>query len=82
MTGKPAITLVKIRTDMPWPTPLCVISSASHMTTTVPAVNVITIRSTRGTVKSGMRSTLSGTEVPEQATAAVVERVGQTRSTA
>jgi hypothetical protein len=59
-------TLVKISTDMPWPTPRWVISSPSHMTTTVPAVMVSTISSTRGTVKSGIRSMLSGlrTEQP------------------
>ena len=60
------MTLVKISTDMPWPTPLWVISSASHITTTVPAVKVITMSRTRGTVKSGIRSTLSGTEVPRR----------------
>ena len=32
--------LVKIRMDMPLPTPRCVISSPSHMTIAVPAVNV------------------------------------------
>ena len=32
--------LVKIRIDMPLPTPRCVISSPSHMTMAVPAVNV------------------------------------------
>ncbi len=56
--GMVATTLVKISTDMPWPTPRWVISSPSHMTTTVPAVMVRTISMTRGTVKSGIRSML------------------------
>ena len=43
----PATTLVKIRTDMPWPMPRWVISSASHMTKTVPAVRVRTMKPAR-----------------------------------
>src|ERR1700744_6084395 len=54
--GMVATTLVKIRTDMPWPMPRWVMSSPSHMTTTVPAVMVSTMSSTRGTVKLGTRS--------------------------
>jgi hypothetical protein len=57
--GMPATTLVKIRMDMPWPMPRWVISSPSHMTKAVPAVMVITMSSTRGTVKFGIRSMLS-----------------------
>jgi hypothetical protein len=60
-----ATTLVKIRTDMPWPIPRCVISSPSHMTTTVPVVIVRTISSTLGIVKSGMKSML--VDVPSKA---------------
>ena len=37
------MTWVKIRMDMPLPTPRSVISSPSHMMTAVPAVMVITI---------------------------------------
>ena len=40
--GSRAAIEVKIRTDMPLPTPRSVISSPSHMTTPVPAVIVIT----------------------------------------
>ena len=41
--GMTAMTWVKIRMDMPLPTPRSVISSPSHMMTAVPAVMVITI---------------------------------------
>ncbi len=44
--GKVATIWVKIRIDMPLPTPRSVISSPSHMTTPVPAVMVITITTT------------------------------------
>ncbi len=37
------MTLVKIRIDMPLPTPRCVMSSPSHMIIAVPAVRVSTI---------------------------------------
>ena len=40
--GSRAMIEVKIRTDMPLPTPRSVISSPSHMTTPVPAVIVMT----------------------------------------
>ena len=40
--GSRAAIEVKIRTDMPLPTPRSVISSPSHMTTPVPAVIVMT----------------------------------------
>ena len=40
--GRRAAIEVKIRTDMPLPTPRSVISSPSHMTTPVPAVIVMT----------------------------------------
>ena len=54
--GMPATTLVKIRIDIPCPMPRWVMVSPSHMTSTVPAVSVITMRITRGTVNLGMRS--------------------------
>ena len=41
--GKTAMTCVKIRMDIPLPTPRSVISSPSHMITAVPAVMQITI---------------------------------------
>ena len=41
---------------MPLPMPRWVMSSASHMTTAVPAVKMRMMNSTRGAVKSGMRS--------------------------
>ena len=41
--GMTAMIWVKIRMDMPLPTPRSVISSPSHMMTAVPAVMVITI---------------------------------------
>ena len=40
--GRRAAIEVKIRTDMPLPTPRSVISSPSHITTPVPAVIVMT----------------------------------------
>ena len=51
--GNWAAIWVKISTDMPLPTPRSVISSPSHMITTVPAVMVSTI------VTSGKSSTFS-----------------------
>ncbi len=42
--------LVKIRIDMPLPTPRCVISSPSHITMAVPAVNVRMMSATFGGV--------------------------------
>ncbi len=44
--GKVAMIWVKIRIDMPLPTPRSVISSPSHMITPVPAVMVSTITMT------------------------------------
>jgi hypothetical protein len=44
--GSREITEVKIRIDMPLPTPRCVISSPSHMISAVPAVITSTINST------------------------------------
>jgi hypothetical protein len=41
--GMTEITVVKISTDMPLPTPRSVISSPSHMMTVVPATMQITI---------------------------------------
>lgn len=41
--GKVATTWVKIRMDMPLPTPRSVMSSPSHMITAVPAVMVTTM---------------------------------------
>ena len=41
--GKVATIWVKIRIDMPLPTPRSVISSPSHMITAVPAVMVMTM---------------------------------------
>ena len=41
---------------MPLPMPRWVMSSASHMTTDVPAVNTRMMKRTLGAVKSGMRS--------------------------
>ena len=46
----------KIRIDMPLPMPRWVMSSPSHMIMAVPAVRVVTIRSTRAAPKWGMRS--------------------------
>lgn len=43
VAGKVAITWVKMRIDMPLPTPRSVICSPSHMITAVPAVRVITM---------------------------------------
>ena len=43
VVGKVAMTWVKIRIDMPLPTPRSVISSPSHMITAVPAVMVMTM---------------------------------------
>ena len=43
---------------MPLPMPRWVMSSASHITTAVPAVKMRMMNSTRGAVKSGMRSML------------------------
>ena len=48
--GSDEITLVKIRIDMPLPTPRWVMSSPSHMTMAVPAVIVRTISATFGAV--------------------------------
>ena len=44
------MTLVKIRIDMPLPTPRCVMSSPSHMIMAVPAVSVSTISAMFGGV--------------------------------
>ena len=56
--GRRLITLVKIRIDIPLPTPRCVISSPSHMIRAVPAVMVRTISSTLAglNVPTGKRS--------------------------
>ena len=45
------MTLVKIRIDIPLPTPRCVISSPSHITQAVPAVSVRTMSETFAGVK-------------------------------
>src|SRR5215471_19484829 len=52
--GMTAMTCVKIRIDMPLPTPRSVISSPIHMMTAVPATMVITIVAIRNTEASGM----------------------------
>ena len=44
--GSVEITLVKIRIDMPFPTPRWVISSPSHMIKAVPAVMISTMNAT------------------------------------
>ena len=75
--GKPAITLVKISTDMPWPTPRWVISSASHMTTTVPAVMVMHDEQHAGHGEVGDEVDVERHRGTEQAAPTVVERVGQ-----
>ncbi len=49
--GSVEITLVKIRIDMPLPTPRCVISSPSHMMKAVPAVMISTMKATLAPVK-------------------------------
>ena len=54
--GTVATTLAKMMIDIPWPMPRWVMSSPSHMTNAVPAVNVRMMNSTRIAVKSGMRS--------------------------
>ena len=48
--GNDAMTLVKIRIDMPLPTPRWVMSSPSHMIMAVPAVSVSTISAMFGGV--------------------------------
>ena len=48
-------TLVKMRIDIPLPTPRWVTSSPIHITTAVPAVMVRTISATWGTSKFGIR---------------------------
>ena len=47
VAGKVAMTWVKIRIDMPLPTPRSVMSSPSHMMTPVPAV-IVRIMTTTG----------------------------------
>ena len=55
------ITVVKISTDMPLPTPRSVISSPIHMMTVVPATMVITIVAMVKTEPFGM----SGLALPD-----------------
>ena len=52
--GRRETTDAKIRTDMPLPMPRWVISSASHMTSAVPAVHVRTMSAAFHGVKSGI----------------------------
>ena len=59
--GKPAAIDVKIKIDIPLPTPRSVMSSPSHMITEVPAVITITIVKIRLHDASGM----IGVEHPE-----------------
>ena len=49
--GRPATMLAKIISEMPLPMPRWVISSPSHMSSTQPAVRVVTITKTRPKVK-------------------------------
>ena len=49
--GSPATMLAKIISEMPLPMPRWVISSPSHMSSTQPAVSVVTITKTRPKVK-------------------------------
>ena len=53
--GNCEITVVKISSDMPLPTPRSVISSPSHMITAVPEVIVITIVAMVNTPWFGIR---------------------------
>jgi hypothetical protein len=51
------MTLEKMRIDIPFPIPRCVMSSPSHMMSPVPADIVRTISAILGGVKFGIRST-------------------------
>ncbi len=64
-SGIVATTLAKMMIDMPWPMPRWVMSSPSHMTNAVPAVNVRMMKSTLGAVKSVMRRTPVPVSWPE-----------------
>ncbi len=63
--GSDAITLVKIRIDMPLPTPRWVISSPSHMIIAVPAVSVSTMSAMLGGVNVSAGNG-SGSPVPPE----------------
>ncbi len=56
--GSPATIEAKIISEMPLPMPRWVISSPSHMSSTVPVVSDMTIRNTVPTVKSGITGLL------------------------
>ena len=56
--GRPDTTEQKMMSDMPLPMPRLVISSPIHISSAAPAVNVVTMSSTRAGPKFGTRSML------------------------